>query len=158
MGMNGTRASKKWIEGIEASTPLVEAAELVLDNRLSAVERLVPLARKKAHEDDEHVHDLRVAARRAAAAVRIFAPCFGGGVAKTRRSLKRLRRAASNARECDVQRRILEADVAAGRRGRGVGGPIYLYRVRARRRAGHEPRVRPEALPDRSEADGGVQF
>ncbi len=111
--MTATSSSGKWIEGMDGATPLVEAAGLVLDSRLKAVERMVPLAHKKPHEDDEHVHDLRVAARRAGAALRIFAPCIGRGLDKSRSRLKRLRRAAGDARECDVHRRILQEDLAA---------------------------------------------
>src|SRR5207244_2166671 len=56
-----------------------------------------------ADEDIENVHQLRVATRRAAAALRIFLDCLPGRLHdKTRKALRGLRRAAGEARDWDV--------------------------------------------------------
>ncbi len=112
----------KWIDGIHADTPLAEAARRALKVRLKAVEAMLPLVTECAHEDDEHVHRLRVATRRAGAAIRIFRRCCArpSGQRRLRRGLRRLRRAASAARECDVHRALLASDIDHGR-GRAAG-------------------------------------
>ncbi len=102
----------KWIGGLEPSMPLADAVRRVLDVRLAAVERLLPLASDRADEDVEHVHQLRVATRRADAALRIFGSSLPRKrLAKARSRLKRLRRAAGAARECDVHSRLIEDDL-----------------------------------------------
>ena len=56
-----------------------------------------------ADEDPEHVHQLRVSTRRAAAALRIFADCLPKKAFKmARKALRRMRRAAGAARDWDV--------------------------------------------------------
>jgi CHAD domain-containing protein len=96
-------ADGKWVSGLTPDTPAVEAARAVLSIRLEAVrDRLWPAA-EAAEEDVEHVHQLRVATRRAGAAVRIF-----GDLLPKRRSreakdvLRAVRRAAGEARDWDV--------------------------------------------------------
>ncbi len=94
---------KKWITGLRPESSIVEAAQRTLWLRLHAVGRLAAPAAERAHEDVEHVHRLRVATRRAGAALRLYEPL----VPKRRgrwfaRQLRRLRRAAAEARDCDV--------------------------------------------------------
>ncbi len=109
--MTAAKAQGKWIDGFGAETPLSEAARIVLDIRLRAVERMLPLAARRAADDLEYVHQLRVATRRSAAALQIFRSSLPPKEhRKVARSLKRLRRAAGLARECDVQKLILEAE------------------------------------------------
>jgi CHAD domain-containing protein len=109
--MSAVKAPGKWIRDLEADLSLVEAARRVLKIRLRAVEMMLPLADRRADEDDEHVHQLRVATRRSGAALEIFRPCLGPGRwRKARKRLRRLRRAAGAARECDVHRVLLSAD------------------------------------------------
>jgi CHAD domain-containing protein len=96
-------AEGKWIGGLAADTPLTEAAHRVLSVRLYAVAEVLPRAVQEADHDPEHVHQLRVATRRADAALRIFKPCLPGKVHKrARRRLRRLRKAAGAARDWDV--------------------------------------------------------
>jgi CHAD domain-containing protein len=96
-------AEGKWISGLTADAPLTEAAKRVLSVRLRAVGEVLPRAALEADRDPEYVHQLRVATRRADAALRIFAPCLPGKVHKKARSrLRRLRRAAGAARDWDV--------------------------------------------------------
>ncbi len=96
-------ADGKWIAELTADTPLIDAARLALRARMKAVGDYLPLAADDPPSDPEHVHQLRVATRRAAAALRIFASCLPGRAAKrARRRLRRLRRAAGAARDWDV--------------------------------------------------------
>lgn len=93
----------KWIDGLSAEMPVLDAAERVLDLRLKAVEIMLPLAVERADEATEHIHQLRVATRRADTALRMFKPCVKSAkYKKARNALTRLRRAAGDARECDV--------------------------------------------------------
>ena len=55
----------KWIEGTSAEQPVSAAARRALEVRLAVVWHYLPLAAKRASEDVEHVHQLRVASRRA---------------------------------------------------------------------------------------------
>jgi CHAD domain-containing protein len=96
-------AEGKWIGGLTADAPLTEAAKRVLSVRLRAVGEVLPRAALEADRDPEYVHQLRVATRRADAALRIFEPCLPGKVhKKARRRLRRLRQAAGAARDWDV--------------------------------------------------------
>jgi CHAD domain-containing protein len=109
--MTAVKAPGKWVRDLEPDTPLAEAARRVLTVRLEGVELLLPPAAERPEEDIEYVHQLRVATRRSGAALRIFAPCLGSGpLRRTRKRLRRLRRAAGAARECDVHRHLLIAD------------------------------------------------
>jgi CHAD domain-containing protein len=108
-------ADGKWITGLTADAPLTEAAGHVLRVRLGVVQQWLPKAVHEADRDPENVHQLRVATRRADAAVRIFRPCLPRKAFKAARShLRRLRRAAGAARDWDVFR----LDLAAQREGR----------------------------------------
>jgi CHAD domain-containing protein len=96
-------AEGKWISDLRATTPLDDAARRVLTVRLQVVGDYLPKALRQADQDVEHVHQLRVATRRAAAALRIFADCLPDKVCKTaRRRLRQVRRAAGEARDWDV--------------------------------------------------------
>ncbi|MEK6234887.1 MAG: CHAD domain-containing protein, partial [Planctomycetales bacterium] len=62
----------KWIDGVKGITPIGDVARKVLRERLQAVIDFLPRAAYQWQEDVEHVHQLRVSTRRAAAAMRIF--------------------------------------------------------------------------------------
>ena len=112
--MTEIKAPGKWIKEIGAHWPLADAARQVLTVRVEGLELLLPLAAERADEDDEYVHQLRVATRRSNAALDVFESCLSPKrYRKTKRCLKRVRRAANDARECDVHRTLLEADRAA---------------------------------------------
>jgi len=101
-------ADGKWINDLSSSTPLEEAARRVLEVRLRVVHDHLPRVLTKADRDPEHVHQLRVATRRADAALRIFADCLPKRVYQSaRRRLRGLRRAAAAARDWDVFRLAL---------------------------------------------------
>ncbi len=97
------RVNGKWIGGLNESTPLVDAAARVLTVRLEVVRDYLGLALRESDKDPEYVHQLRVGTRRAGAAVEIFSSCLPEKVYKAaRKLLKRLRRAAGEARDWDV--------------------------------------------------------
>jgi CHAD domain-containing protein len=93
----------KWIAGITADQPVSAAARRALEVRLAVVWHYLPLASRRAEEDEEHVHQLRVASRRAFAAVETFADLFPPRRARwIRKRLKEIRRTAGAARDYDV--------------------------------------------------------
>ncbi len=114
-------ANGKWIAGLTPEMPADEAARVVLSVRLSAVRHHLPLAVEQAADDIEHVHQLRVATRRAETAVWAFRDFLPK---KPRRRVKRVlravRRAAGAARDWDVflvryaREKSAAADVIAG--------------------------------------------
>lgn len=96
-------AGGKWIPGLTADTPPADAARRVLTVRLELVRDCLPPALHEAEDDPEHVHQLRVATRRARAALDIFADCLPQKALKrAKRDLRDLRRAAGEARDWDV--------------------------------------------------------
>src|SRR5579872_6321168 len=96
-------AGGKWISDLAADVPLAEAARHVLAVRLRVVGEALPRAVHEADRDPEHVHQLRVATRRADAALRIFGCCLPQKAYKrARKRLRRIRRAAGAARDWDV--------------------------------------------------------
>ena len=95
--------SGKWIEGLTGHTPVEDAARRVLDARLSSVVHHLGKALKEPFEDPEHIHQVRVSARRAVAALDIFALCLPRKVCRSaRRSIRDVRRSAGAARDWDV--------------------------------------------------------
>jgi len=96
-------AEGKWISDLTPTTPLAEAARKALGVRLAVVGDYLDLALREPYRDVEHVHQLRVGTRRAVAALEIFASCLPAKVyRKARKRLRRLRRAAGQARDWDV--------------------------------------------------------
>jgi CHAD domain-containing protein len=96
-------AEGKWISGLEAETPVAQAARHALSVRLEVVAKRLPLAVHEADADPEHVHQLRVSTRRADAVLRIFRQSLPRKSYKwARQRLRRLRRAAGAARDWDV--------------------------------------------------------
>lgn len=102
MATNGM-GDGKWITGLSLTMPLRRAALRVLRPRLQLVQSCFPLAAEHAHEDVEHVHQLRVATRRARAAVELFRETIDEKLyEELRRHLRRIRRGAGAARDSDV--------------------------------------------------------
>jgi CHAD domain-containing protein len=103
-------ADGKWIPDLHAETPLCDAARRVLTVRLEVVRDRLPGALCEPDKDPEHVHQLRVGTRRAAAALDIFACCLPNKASRTaRKHLRRVRRAAGAARDWDVFLMSLDA-------------------------------------------------
>src|SRR5262249_55244587 len=98
-----TMADGKWIDGLSPATPIADAAKAVLVARFGVVKHFLPLAAERPNEDVEYVHQLRVGTRRAAAALRVFEDALPRKLLKaTKRTLRRIRRAAGDARDWDV--------------------------------------------------------
>ena len=96
-------ADSKWIAGLTPDMQAIDAARAVLAARLGVVRHYFPLAVHEADLDVENVHQLRVATRRAAAALRIFQPLLGNKALKRVKSIVRdVRQAAADARDWDV--------------------------------------------------------
>jgi CHAD domain-containing protein len=96
-------ADGKWIPDLTADVPLTEAARRALTARLQVVKEYLPHVVAYPPRDPENVHQLRVGTRRAGAALRIFTACLPDKIAhKAKRRLRRLRRAAGEARDWDV--------------------------------------------------------
>ena len=93
----------KWISDLGAATPVADAARRVLTLRLEGVRDCLGHALREPGRDAEFVHQLRVATRRASAALEIFAECLPPKVYRaTRLLIRNIRRAAGKARDWDV--------------------------------------------------------
>ncbi len=96
-------SSAKWIQGIGPETMVADAARRSLEPRLAVVAHALPLAAYLADHDIEHVHRLRVATRRAAAAVKLYRDWLPPKTQRWfKKQLRRIRRAAGEARDLDV--------------------------------------------------------
>lgn len=95
---------------------VVEAARVALGDRLRVLPKLLRRAARRGDERPEAVHRLRVATRRAAAALDAFDPLVHDRKAlrSLRKMLTRARRAAAAARACDVHAAALDARIGAG--------------------------------------------
>jgi len=103
--------SGKWIDGIEADGSVEAAARRSLEARLTAVAQALPLAAYLAEHDVEHVHRLRVSTRRAMAALELYWDWLPRKSARwLKKRLKRIRRAAGDARDLDVLAQRLARD------------------------------------------------
>jgi CHAD domain-containing protein len=119
--------SGKWIDGIDAGGTVEDAARRSLQARLTSVIHALPLAAHLADHDVEHVHRLRVATRRAIAALKLYRESLPRKSARwLKKRLKKIRRAAGDARDIDVlgahlvkeygERAAAVAEVVAARR------------------------------------------
>lgn len=103
-------AEGKWIDELTPDQPAEQAAVAVLTARLAAVSLHLPLAVHEADTDTEHVHQLRVATRRAGAALSMFRPVLSKKFHKQAKEvLRAVRRAAGEARDWDVFLELLAA-------------------------------------------------
>ena len=95
--------SDSWmVPGISATTPVEEAARLAFATRFAAVD-LAWVNALAQPNDPEHVHQLRVTSRRAAAALRVFDRALPDRLqSKLAKTLRSLRQSAGTARDEDV--------------------------------------------------------
>lgn len=106
--MSGMTALDPALDGLEPPQSIEDAARTVLEIRLGAVAKLLARAADGAARDVECIHQLRVATRRAAAALAVFADCCDEKSRRqARKTLTRIRRAATRARQIDVHRALL---------------------------------------------------
>jgi CHAD domain-containing protein len=95
--------SGKWIDGLDADGSVENAARRSLQARLTAVAHALPFAAHLADHNVEHVHRLRVATRRAIAALELYRDTLPRKPARwLKKRLKKIRRAAGAARDLDV--------------------------------------------------------
>jgi CHAD domain-containing protein len=95
--------SAKWIEGVGPDSSVEHAARRALEPRLAQVMHLLPMAAHLAEHDIEHVHRLRVATRRASAALKLFGDCLPGKPRRwMKKRLRKIRQAVGDARDLDV--------------------------------------------------------
>jgi CHAD domain-containing protein len=128
---------EKWLGNVSPDEPTAEVAERALRDRLDAAMHYLPLAAERADEDPEYVHGLRVWSRRSASALRLFASLVPGGPRGwLKKQLRKLRRAAGEARDCDVLIRRL------AHRPPDAGTERWLNRLRGRRTAAQGPIVK----------------
>lgn len=103
----------KWIDGTSPEQPVSVAARRALEVRLAVLWHYLPLAARQADKDIEHVHQLRVATRRAVATLSIFWDVLPKRRAHwLKKKLKHVRRAAGAARDDDVLAARLEKWIA----------------------------------------------
>jgi CHAD domain-containing protein len=127
--MTATRIDK-WITDVSPDDRTSEVARQTLAARLGAVQHFLPLAAEKTDEDVEHVHALRVFTRRAAAALKLYAVLLPRRRGRwMREQLKKIRRAANDARDYDV---LIQRWAGHGSDPRTAGVLEDLRRRRAR--------------------------
>ena len=96
-------SKSKWIEIHSPDEAASKVASRAIDRRLELVWRHLTPAAREADEQVEHVHQLRVSSRRAKAALDLFDEFLPAGRKFWfRKQLKRIRRAAGDARDLDV--------------------------------------------------------
>jgi CHAD domain-containing protein len=104
-------SSTKWLAGIDPDASVSDAARLSLEARLTAVAHHLPLAAYHAQPNPEHVHRLRVSTRRAEAALELYCDWLPRKRARwIKKRLKKIRRAAGEARDLDVLGQRLAGD------------------------------------------------
>jgi CHAD domain-containing protein len=102
--------SRKRINRPEATSPLRPAAKSILRSRLRSATRLVKDVSAGCIRKPEYIHQLRVAIRRAEAAISAFEPELRpSAVIKARRRLRSVRKAAGAVRDVDVHRTLLKS-------------------------------------------------
>ena len=120
----------KWIDDATPDCATRDVAVLTLQRRLSAVQHFLPLAAERADETTQHVHQLRVATRRAVAAIKLYKSILPKREArKVLKQLKRFRKAAGAARDYDV---LIE------KRG-SAGGKAFLADLKRQRHEAQTP-------------------
>jgi CHAD domain-containing protein len=99
----GKQPKSSTISSPTASTPVAEAACGVIDQRLAKVRDCLRKTLGKPSRRRQHIHALRVATRRATAAVDLFRDCLPKPVrTELRAVLRSLRKAVGGARDWDV--------------------------------------------------------
>jgi CHAD domain-containing protein len=107
-------SDNKWITGLTPGMPVSAAAKRVLRARLKVVRSLIPPALQSAAKDPEPIHQLRVATRRARAALDLFKECLSERFHnRLLRVLRKVGRVAGPARDADVLLLRLAASLAS---------------------------------------------
>ena len=120
----------KAVVTVAPDKPASQVTRAVLGDRLQTIPRLIALAAEEAPKDVEHIHRLRVACRRATAAVAVYRPLLQKKPKGTRRVLREIRQAAGPARDADVLATLL-----ADREAEPFLSEVALPKLRAEREA-----------------------
>ena len=100
----------KWIKGLNGKLDIHEAARLVLSHRFYPVSYWLNRVLESSHPSDEDVHQLRISARRASAALRIFKCCLlKKRLRNLKKALRTIQKTAGPIRDLDVFRNNIEA-------------------------------------------------
>ena len=127
----------KWVAADSPDEPIQKVARHALEVRLDLVWRYLPAAAKSYKQDIENVHQLRVATRRAMAALEIFADLLPSRRKKwMQRRLKQVRKAAGDARDFDVLAARLDNQLD---READKSVAMLLDEVQERRKAAQQP-------------------
>jgi len=137
--MSAGKGDGKWVDGLTSDMAVGKAARKALKARLVAVRAALDPA-KELSADGEPVHELRVATRRATAALQVFGGRLPGKTEKrARKVLRKLRRAVAPAREADVLLAALDS-WATGRPNAEKAGLQFLFGLlTAERQAAQAP-------------------
>jgi CHAD domain-containing protein len=93
----------KWAPEVSPDASIAKVALGALNGRIDAVLHYLPLAAMNAAQDSENVHQLRVWTRRLAAALQLYKSLIPKRqLSWFRKELRKLRRAAGDARDSDV--------------------------------------------------------
>jgi CHAD domain-containing protein len=99
----------RWVEGLSADMPLLEALEVIFRQRCEGALYFLPRATERSDDEAEHVHKLRVATRRLSAVLDVLAEGFPEAPRKGLYKLvEKVRRSCGKARDLDVRRKFLE--------------------------------------------------
>lgn len=125
----------KWVRSDQAEAPVSHIARSIVPQRLDAVWPYARLAALDWKKDEEYVHQMRVATRRASAAIDTFAETLPRKRAqRITKMLKKLRQAAGEARDLDVlANRLQTANGGAQQLG------AVLRTIAKRRKAAQKP-------------------
>lgn len=127
----------KWISGDSPNQPVPDAARNALAARLGAVGEHLERAAKAPAKEVEHVHQLRVWSRRATAALDTFRQTLPKRKRRWfARELKRVRKAAGAARDCDV---LAERLSRRTDRAKEEDASLTLARIDAQRHKAQRP-------------------
>lgn len=106
----GARPPGRWILGLTADMPLLEALERIFRQRFHGVMYYLPLAAEHSDENIGYVHKLRVSCRRMAAVLDVLAEGFPEAPRKKLRKLiEEIRKTCGKARDLDVRKTNLES-------------------------------------------------
>jgi CHAD domain-containing protein len=139
--MSAGKGDGKWVDGLTSDMAVGKAARKALEARLDAVRAALDPA-KELTADGEPVHQMRVATRRATAALQVFGGRLPGKAEKrARKVLRKLRRAAAPAREADVLLAALDG-WAADRPDAEKAGMQFLFGLLMAERRAAQTNVR----------------
>jgi len=100
----------RWITGVTADQPLLDALEIVFTQRLQGIFHYLPLAAEKSARNASFVHRLRVSCRRLGAVLDILGEVLPAAPRKALlKVVDEIRRSCGHARNLDVRRKHLES-------------------------------------------------